>query len=439
MRSLEHRQGRFAGRGRRARHVVRARAVGDPAEPDAAAPDPVHRLRSEAFGLLPAAYFDSDFFNADFTAIWGDDGQAGARKDLATFAGARLNLLHIYNWNAQRTDSHRLSRRRAAARNQGDGPDLQFHGPDHHGHDGLSDVPEGLPGGLQPGQGHLRSGVRRRKHHAAPRRGDVGDLQRIRPQRIQPRGRRLRRPGHPDAREPGRHFGRQSPADHDSGLRCDVAADGARSTPAPARAETRRSTALRRSGSRPTPARTSTQIRRTCPGPSWRYSPFRTRFPTLRRNELSVAVRRRPGDGLGHPGGLLDDALDRIVESVPGRYGARRLPHEPGAVPVGLARDDGVQHLAAALLCRDGLFADGRRVDLATQAEVVLGQIRATASWPETPARLRAIFSEAVFSSTPSSTRRSSRPSIRPAHSLLARRRRRRRARPAARAGVSTP
>ena len=49
------------------------------------------------------AYFDSDFFNADFTAIWGDDGQAGARKDLSTFAGVRLNMLHLYNWNAQRT------------------------------------------------------------------------------------------------------------------------------------------------------------------------------------------------------------------------------------------------------------------------------------------------------------------------------------------------
>jgi hypothetical protein len=50
------------------------------------------------------AYFDSDFFNSDFTAIWGDDGQPGARKDLSTFAATRLNMLHIYNWNAQRTN-----------------------------------------------------------------------------------------------------------------------------------------------------------------------------------------------------------------------------------------------------------------------------------------------------------------------------------------------
>ena len=50
------------------------------------------------------AYFDSDFFNSDFTAIWGDDGKPGARNDLATFQGVRLNMLHLYNWNAQRTN-----------------------------------------------------------------------------------------------------------------------------------------------------------------------------------------------------------------------------------------------------------------------------------------------------------------------------------------------
>lgn len=50
------------------------------------------------------AYFDSDFFNSDFTAIWGDDGLPGARNDLKTFAAANLNLLHLYNWNSQRTN-----------------------------------------------------------------------------------------------------------------------------------------------------------------------------------------------------------------------------------------------------------------------------------------------------------------------------------------------
>jgi hypothetical protein len=50
------------------------------------------------------AYFDSDFFNSDFTAIWGDDGQPGARRDLKVFQEAGLNFLHLYNWNAQRVN-----------------------------------------------------------------------------------------------------------------------------------------------------------------------------------------------------------------------------------------------------------------------------------------------------------------------------------------------
>jgi hypothetical protein len=51
-----------------------------------------------------AAYYDSDFFNGDFKGIWGDDGQAGARRDLATLASDHINLLHLYNWNPQRPD-----------------------------------------------------------------------------------------------------------------------------------------------------------------------------------------------------------------------------------------------------------------------------------------------------------------------------------------------
>ena len=50
------------------------------------------------------AYFDSDFFNSDFTAIWGDDGNAGSRRDLEVFQDAGLNFLHLYNWNAQRVN-----------------------------------------------------------------------------------------------------------------------------------------------------------------------------------------------------------------------------------------------------------------------------------------------------------------------------------------------
>jgi hypothetical protein len=50
-----------------------------------------------------SAYFDSDFFNSDFTAIWGDDGP-GSRNDLQTFKDAGINFLHLYNWNAQRAN-----------------------------------------------------------------------------------------------------------------------------------------------------------------------------------------------------------------------------------------------------------------------------------------------------------------------------------------------
>ncbi len=49
-------------------------------------------------------YYDSDFFNGDFKGIWGDDGQPGARHDLSTLARDRINFLHLYNWNPQRTD-----------------------------------------------------------------------------------------------------------------------------------------------------------------------------------------------------------------------------------------------------------------------------------------------------------------------------------------------
>src|SRR5262245_27925769 len=50
------------------------------------------------------AYFDSDFFNSDFTPIWGDDGRPGSRRDLDVFRDAGLNFLHIYNWNAPRVN-----------------------------------------------------------------------------------------------------------------------------------------------------------------------------------------------------------------------------------------------------------------------------------------------------------------------------------------------
>jgi hypothetical protein len=53
-------------------------------------------------GAPPAAYFDSDFFNRDFEAMWGDAGP-GSRNDLDIIKNtAGLNFIHLYNWNPQR-------------------------------------------------------------------------------------------------------------------------------------------------------------------------------------------------------------------------------------------------------------------------------------------------------------------------------------------------
>lgn len=40
-------------------------------------------------------YFDSDFTNEDFDAMWGPDG----RNDIGKLAAAGVNFLHIYDWN----------------------------------------------------------------------------------------------------------------------------------------------------------------------------------------------------------------------------------------------------------------------------------------------------------------------------------------------------
>ncbi len=42
--------------------------------------------------------FDSDYYNNDFSAMWGQ----GGRDDLKTMSSIGGNLLHIYNWNPQR-------------------------------------------------------------------------------------------------------------------------------------------------------------------------------------------------------------------------------------------------------------------------------------------------------------------------------------------------
>jgi len=50
-----------------------------------------------------AVYFDSDFYNTDFPALWGPGASATGRDDLKTFKAAGINFLHVYNWNPQRS------------------------------------------------------------------------------------------------------------------------------------------------------------------------------------------------------------------------------------------------------------------------------------------------------------------------------------------------
>ena len=64
----------------------------------------------------PDAYYDTDFFNADFAQLWSADG--GGRGDLREMAqGLGANLIRLYNWNPARNhlsflnDAHRLGLR----------------------------------------------------------------------------------------------------------------------------------------------------------------------------------------------------------------------------------------------------------------------------------------------------------------------------------------
>ena len=45
-------------------------------------------------------YFDTDFFNTDFTGFWSTEN--GGRGNLKNVADLGVNFLHLYDWNAQR-------------------------------------------------------------------------------------------------------------------------------------------------------------------------------------------------------------------------------------------------------------------------------------------------------------------------------------------------
>ena len=65
-------------------------------------PSPSDDNQQQNLGGFNNVYFDSDFDNTDFAALWGKDGTGTGRQDLATIAAAGINFLHIYNWNPER-------------------------------------------------------------------------------------------------------------------------------------------------------------------------------------------------------------------------------------------------------------------------------------------------------------------------------------------------
>ncbi len=61
-----------------------------------------------------ATYFDSDFYNTDFSSLWGTGSASNGRNDLATIKASGANLLHIYSWNPQRNHKSFLDAANAA-------------------------------------------------------------------------------------------------------------------------------------------------------------------------------------------------------------------------------------------------------------------------------------------------------------------------------------
>jgi hypothetical protein len=128
-----------------------------------------------------AAYYDSDFFNGDFKGIWGDDGQVGARRDLATLASDHINLLHLYNWNPQRSDHASFLK---AADDNGIKvmiPISNFTAQTINGTTGCATCGKGYQAAYDLAAISSNRCIRAR----ATRGRDVGNLQRVHPQRHQ--------------------------------------------------------------------------------------------------------------------------------------------------------------------------------------------------------------------------------------------------------------
>ena len=312
------------------------------------------------------AYFDSDFFNADFTGIWGDDGQAGARKDLATFAGARLNMLHLYNWNAQRTTHAAFLN---AAQQLGIKvmiPISNFTAQTITGTTTCPTCPKGYKAAFELVKGIFNQvyvNGSTTPHPAAAMWSIYNeyDLNGYDPKDVAFIAQAIltleKQAGIPDANRlpittPVSDATWNTQARSDAKLPQNHAELNAALERAAAQwLVTNPGKNVNSANPPDLPGAVLAMI-----AVSNALSDAQT--VSSYKNGFDVGTRV----GLGRPGGLLDDALDRIFESLPGRFGARRLPHQSGSISVGMARDDGVQQLAATLLRRDGLFPEGRRL-----------------------------------------------------------------------------
>ena len=305
------------------------------------------------------AYFDSDFFNSDFTAIWGDDGNAGSRRDLEVFQDAGLNFLHLYNWNAQRVNHTAFL---DAANTRGIKvmvPISNFTAQTIEGV--VPDCPT-CPLGYQAAF-NLVKGIfdqvylgTTTPHPAAAMWGIYNeyDLNKINPVDVAFVVQALLTLEDQAGVPAANRLPITSPVsdatwdvDHRAGLSRAQAAAFERATVqwlATNHREKRRYSASGRSSRR----------RNRDPGA------FQRLLRQPDEDHLPVEVRSECGHGVGSPRGLLEDALDRFFEPVPSRIGARGLYYQSGSVPVRLSGDDRVEHVAAAVLCRDGFRASRR-------------------------------------------------------------------------------
>ena len=186
------------------------------------AADQGDRLRSEAVRLLHACLFRFGLLQQRLHRHLGRRWTAGRPWRPQSVPRCRPQFPAPLQLERAAGEPHGVSRRSKYPRHQSDGPDLEFHRPnDQRTRSRLRLLPTRLSGRVQSGEGHLRPGLPGR-HDPTSGGGDVGDLQRVRPQPDQSRRRGLCHASAIDPRGPGRDPGSQSPSHHQPRLRCDL-------------------------------------------------------------------------------------------------------------------------------------------------------------------------------------------------------------------------